>query len=223
MPEPRQAAPQAAPQAGSQAGSQAGPQSARRLGPLAGIALPERRPAEGQVGIHLTVPPAPSLVSLEAGRGQAAALGARIAARFGAMPAPGQSRGENPRVLHTAPDTLLVLAEGHGEGALAAELRDLVGDTAALLDLSHGRSLIRLGGPEARALLACGTAVDLAPERFAPGACAATQLGPIAVTLHLRSAAPAFDLLVARGFAESLWDWVLGRARRFGYEVGEEG
>jgi sarcosine oxidase subunit gamma len=193
--------------------------SARRLGPLAGVALPERRAAEGEVGILLGVPAAPSIVTAEARRGRLDDMAGRIAGRFGGMPAPLASLGEDPRVLHTGPGALVFVAEGRPEGALAGEVRDLLGETAAVVDQSHGRTLIRLGGPRARDLLAYGTGIDLAPEAFGPGACAATTLGHIAATLHLRKPAPEVDLIVARAFAESLWDWLLGRARRFGYEV----
>ena len=197
--------------------------AARRLGPLAGIALPTRVELDGGIGIRLSLPPAPSIVTTEARRGAAVEMAQRIAERFGRMPQPGRSIGEATLVLHSAPETLLILGEGRAEGELVAELRALLGETASPVDNSHGRALIRLGGAKARELLSFGTAVDLAVESFPPGACASTLLGHIAVTLLLRSddpeAGPVFDLVVARGFAESLWDWLIGRARRFGYEV----
>ncbi len=193
--------------------------TARRLGPLAGLALPERHEVEGDVGITLEVPGPVSIVGVEARRGKSVTLSRRVKKAYGEMPKPNRGAGETVRLLHVAPDTLLCLAEDRAEGALHAELRELLGDAAAVVDQSHGRTLIRLGGPKARELLAFGTGIDLAPEVFGPGACAATMLGHVAVTLHLRSTAPTFDLIVARAFAESLWDWLKGRAGRFGYEV----
>ena len=197
--------------------------AARRLGPLAGLALPTRVEVEGEVGVTLAVSPAPSIVTVEARRGAAAEMAQRIAGHLGRLPAPGRWTGDAEVVLHSAPDSLLVLAEERPEGDLAAELRGLLGETASLVDNSHGRVLVRLAGPKARDLLAFGTPVDLAPEAFPVGAGAATLLGHIAVTLLLRSeppeTGPVFEIVVARGFAESLWDWLTGRARRFGYQV----
>jgi sarcosine oxidase subunit gamma len=193
--------------------------TARRLGPLAGVAVPERREVAGRIGVTLSVPAPVSLVGLEARRGRAVELTRRLAEAYGTVPEPRRAAGEAVTLLHVAPDTFLVLAEAHEEGALAAELRALVGATASVVDQSHGRTLIRLAGADARELLAYGTGLDVSPAAFGPGACAATLLGHIAATLHLRSSAPEVDILVSRAFAESLWHWLLGRARRFGYEV----
>ena len=195
----------------------------RRLGPLAGIALPTRVEVDGKTDVLLSLPLATSIVTAEARRGAAVEMAQRIAERFGIMPQPGRSIGQAPLVLHSAPETLLILDEGRAEGELVAEVRALLGETASPVDNSHGRTLIRLGGAKARDLLAFGTAMDLAADSFPPGACASTLLGHVAVTLLLRSddpeTGPVFDLIVARGFAESLWDWLIGRGRRFGYEV----
>ncbi|WP_119166240.1 sarcosine oxidase subunit gamma [Algihabitans albus] len=197
--------------------------AARRLGSLAGIALPTRVEVEGEVEVTLAVSLAPSIVTVEARPGAGAEMARRIAERFGSMPEPARWIGPAPLVLHSAPDSLLVLAEHRPEGELADELRALLGETASPVDNSHGRALIRLAGLKARDLLAFGTALDLAPERFPVGAGAATLLGHIAVTLLLRDDAPetgpVFEIVVARGFAESLWEWLIGRAGRFGYEV----
>ena len=201
------------------------PGAVRRLGPLAGIALPTRVEVEGEVGILLTVKPACSVVTFEARRGAAAEMAQRIAGRFGHLPDPGRWVGEAVLVLHSAPDSLVCLAEDRPDHDLAKELRALLGETASVVDNSHGRAVIRLTGPKARDLLAFGTAIDLAPEVFPVGAGAATLLGHIAVTLILRDESPetgpVFEIVVARAFAESLWDWLTGRARRFGYEVTE--
>ncbi len=81
--------------------------------------------------------------------------------------------------------------------ALAARLPDV-----AVCDQGHGRVRIAVEGPRAAAMLAKGTAVDL--ERMAVGASAQTLVGPIGVHLT-RTGEAAFELMVLRGFAESLW------------------
>lgn len=82
------------------------------------------------------------------------------------------------------------------------------------VDQSHGRVLIRVSGGPVRRMLAKGTAVDLHPESFAIGASAMTLIGHIGVNLT-RTDEDEFELLVLRGFAESLWEDLIGMAREF--------
>lgn len=74
----------------------------------------------------------------------------------------------------------------------------------ALIDLSHGRVRYEIEGPGARAKLATGIAVDLAPSAFAEGAACETMFSHISVHLT-RTGADRFEILVGRSFAESLW------------------
>jgi heterotetrameric sarcosine oxidase gamma subunit len=90
---------------------------------------------------------------------------------------------------------------------LADELIDLCGDDAAVVDLGHARTVLRLDGEGVRDLLANGTSIDLRPARFASGACALTALGKIGALLH--AVAPAtIDVYVARSYAQALVEWV---------------
>ncbi|WP_018237297.1 sarcosine oxidase subunit gamma family protein [Ensifer sp. BR816] len=73
------------------------------------------------------------------------------------------------------------------------------------VDQSHGRVRIRIEGKMASRALSKGTAVDLDPSAFPIGQSAVTLIGHIAA--HLTRVAPeAFEIIVLRGFAESLWD-----------------
>ena len=56
-----------------------------------------------------------------------------------------------------------MLAENRGEGALYRELKAKLSGLASVTDQSHGRVIIRIAGPKARAVLAKGTPVDLHP------------------------------------------------------------
>lgn len=71
------------------------------------------------------------------------------------------------------------------------------------VDQSHGRVRIGIRGPAVAQVLAKGTAVDT--ETLAVGQSAMTLVGHISVHLT-RTEADAFELMVLRGFAESLWD-----------------
>lgn len=71
------------------------------------------------------------------------------------------------------------------------------------VDQSHGRVRIGISGRAVADVLAKGTAVDI--ETLAAGQSATTLIGHISV--HMTRTGPeTFELMVLRGFAESLWD-----------------
>jgi len=116
------------------------------------------------------------------------------------------------------PDQYFVVAEGRGEGALYRELKAKLSGIASVSDQSHGRVIIRIAGPKARAVLAKGTPVDLHPDQFPVGKSALTQMAHVGVHLT-RAGDDAYDLSVFRGFSESFWEWMTEQAEEFGYQV----
>lgn len=113
---------------------------------------------------------------------------------------------------------LLVTDEALSAQYIAALERRLAG-LAYIVDQTHGRSRIRLSGPAARSVLARGTAVDVHPNHFAIGSATGTAFGHMAVNLA-RTGDDTFELLVLRGFAESLWEEVAEIVMRLGVEPG---
>lgn len=81
--------------------------------------------------------------------------------------------------------------------ALGARLPDV-----AISDQSHGRVRIAVAGGKAAAMLAKGTAVDLAALPL--GESVATLVGHLGVHLT-RTGEAEFELLVLRSFATALW------------------
>ncbi|MCZ4093872.1 sarcosine oxidase subunit gamma [Sinorhizobium psoraleae] len=73
------------------------------------------------------------------------------------------------------------------------------------VDQSHGRVRIRIDGKMASCVLSKGTALDLDPSAFPVGQSAVALIGHIAAHIT-RVGAEAFEIIVLRGFAESLWD-----------------
>lgn len=73
------------------------------------------------------------------------------------------------------------------------------------VDQSQGRVRIRIEGKMAERVLAKGTAVDLSLVAFTVGHSVATLIGHIAAHLT-RLDGRVFEVIVLRGFAESLWD-----------------
>ncbi len=95
---------------------------------------------------------------------------------------------------------------------LADELARLCGEDAAVVDLGHARSVLRLAGPGVRDVLAGGTSIDLRPAHLGPGACALTALGKIGALLH--AVAPeTIDVYVASSYAQALVEWLERAAR----------
>ncbi len=115
-------------------------------------------------------------------------------------------------VLHAfwlGPDEWLLLAEPGAGGMLVRVLRAALHPrAAAVTDLSAGATVLRLRGPEARAVLAHGCALDLGPAAFPPGACAQTLLARAQVLVAAIDARPTFDLIVRRSFAPYAAAWL---------------
>ncbi|MDX0534226.1 sarcosine oxidase subunit gamma [Sinorhizobium medicae] len=76
---------------------------------------------------------------------------------------------------------------------------------ASGVDQSHGRVRIRIEGKTAQRALSKGTALDLDSSAFPVGQSAVTLIGHIAAHIT-RVSSDAFEIIVLRGFAESLWD-----------------
>lgn len=95
--------------------------------------------------------------------------------------------------------------------ALVAALRPL----GAAIDQSHGRVRIRVEGAAVERMLAKGTAVDLDARAFPVGRSATTLIGHVSVHLT-RVGTNAFEIMVLRGFAESLWQDLTVMSAEFG-------
>jgi sarcosine oxidase subunit gamma len=83
-----------------------------------------------------------------------------------------------------------------------------------VIDLSHGRTLFRLRGPDCLRLLMKGVAVDLAGS-FMVGSSANMAFGHLAINLA-RTADRTFEIIGMRSFAESLYHDLKLAGREFG-------
>lgn len=125
----------------------------------------------------------------------------------------GEFVGADPHSLRSAgPGQWFIVGDApvtHDElQAMAAKLAP----HAFIVDQSHGRVRIGLKGNRISDVLAKGTGVDL--EAIAVGESAMTLVGHISV--HLTRVAPdSIELMVLRGFAESLWDELVRMSREF--------
>lgn len=178
-----------------------------RVSPLADVAIQGRFGADkGAPGVEFRVGHPLSILTVIARKGKGQAVAEALAGLRGAA------------VQWAGPDQYFVLAEGRGEGALFAQVRNLLEGNGSVSDQSHGRVVIRISGPKARAVLAKGTPVDLYPDEFPVGKSALTQMAHVGVHLT-RVDEDAYDFSVFRGFSESFWEWITEQAEEFGYQV----
>ena len=104
-----------------------------------------------------------------------------------------------------------------GDAPLAPPLA-LFDGRATLIDQSHGRVRIRLEGEAVTAMLAKGVAIDLHDHAFPVGRSVITLSGHVSV--HLTRRAPdAFELMVLRSYALSLWKSLIEMGLEFGIEA----
>jgi len=88
------------------------------------------------------------------------------------------------------------------------------------VDLSEGRTVMRLAGPRARDVLAKGCGLNLHPSVFAAGRCTQTSVTHIGCVLH-HVDATTWDFYVPRSYARHFWEWLTDAASEFGSEVLE--
>lgn len=96
-----------------------------------------------------------------------------------------------------APDKLLI--EGSGD------LGPYATSDLNVLDLSHARLAIAVGGPAARDLLSQVVAVNVAPMAFKSGEFRQTGIHGVGVLLDCINA-DRFEIIVPSTWAESIWD-----------------
>ncbi len=122
------------------------------------------------------------------------------------------SRGDR-RALWLGPDEWLIVGPGDEEKALAQTLRDaLGGDFGSIVDVSANRTILEIGGPSARDLLAHGMAIDLDTRYLGPDRCAQTLLAKAQVIIERVTDDPVFYLYVRSSFASYVADWLLDAA-----------
>jgi heterotetrameric sarcosine oxidase gamma subunit len=100
------------------------------------------------------------------------------------------------------PDSWLMVASERRD--LEKELTGVVGDAAAIVDLSDARVMLRLTGREARTLLAKGVSIDLDPRAFGPGNTAITLLAHVVIQLWQIDQSPTFDVAVPRATVDDI-------------------
>ena len=122
--------------------------------------------------------------------------------------------------LWLGPDEWLVVTSPNAQTRLSESLEAALHCMhAAVTDVTGGQTVITLGGPRARDVLAKGCPLDLHPSVFKPGDCAQTLVGKANVAIRCVDDSPAFELIVRRSFAEYMALWLHDAALEYGPSV----
>jgi sarcosine oxidase, subunit gamma len=116
------------------------------------------------------------------------------------------------RSLWLGPNEWLLVGPDGMQGTFQAALRDgLAGAFGPIVDVSANRTVLEVGGPKVRELLAHGVSIDLDARSFGPDRCAQTLLAKAQVIIEQREES-AFDIYVRNSFAGYVADWLLDAA-----------
>ncbi len=112
-----------------------------------------------------------------------------------------------PAIHWLQPTSWLVVASPEGVEGLAARLREAVGASGAVVDVSDARVGYAVAGPDAVRLLSKGCGLDLHPRVFPAGRSALTAFAQLHTLIVKRDEAPTFHLYVARSVQRHLEAW----------------
>jgi sarcosine oxidase subunit gamma len=121
--------------------------------------------------------------------------------------------GTNGSVLWLGPDEWLVVDRPDRADAIAAALRAaLSGKRHSVTDVSAARTVVEIGGADARLVLAKGCPLDLHASAFRPPRTAQTLLAKSRVLIQCMDDAPRVRLFVLDSFAAYLAAWLVDAA-----------
>jgi len=174
---------------------------------------------DGDAGVTVTERADLGLATLEARKGQAAALDASVEAAYGTkLPTgPMAAKGNGVRFIGVAPGQWFAVSDTLSNEALADDLAEKLEGLASVADHSSGRAVVRVEGPDAISALAKGLAIDLDPRVFSDGAAATTNVGHMGVLVWRDG--DAYDLAVFRSVAGSFCHWLKASTAEFGLKI----
>lgn len=119
------------------------------------------------------------------------------------------------QALWLSTDQWLILCPRAKTAELLARLHQALAQVHGFaVDVSDMRTIIRLEGDEARALLLKGSSLDLLSPDYPAGAVRRLRFAEIAALLHVVSEKPdVIDLYVFRSYATYAWDWLIVNGR----------
>lgn len=133
------------------------------------------------------------------------------------------AEGNNIAALWLGPAEWLLVGPAGAEKAInEALVEGLEGASVGIVDVTEGRTVIRIAGPMARDVLSMGCPLDLHPRVFGAGRCAQSFIVRSTVILHQVDDAPTFDVFVERSQSDYLFQWLETSGAPYGVAVAEE-
>jgi heterotetrameric sarcosine oxidase gamma subunit len=132
------------------------------------------------------------------------------------------SRSNQLIFISVAPGQWLALCEEGYTENLASKLEDIVGKTAAIVDLSDSRAIIEISGTKIFETLAKGISIDFHPSIFTAEQAVTTFAAQLAMTIWLSSDGETFNISVFRAFSASLLNWLIASAKEFGCNISHK-
>ena len=127
------------------------------------------------------------------------------------------------RVCWLGPDDWLILTAAGGVSELVNKLESaLIGQHAAVNDVSGGQILLNVRGEHVCDLFAKGCALDFHPASFSPGSCAQSGLAKANVLFIRAKIENEFDIIVRRSFSDYLIHWLRRAGRELGTDTGSD-
>lgn len=123
---------------------------------------------------------------------------------------------DSAQAFQHAPGRWTVLS---ADQTLPNALTGAVGDNGTVVDLSHGRTVLRVDGAKSRWVLAKLFAIDFAHESLPLHNGIATKHHEIFAHIQ-RVGEDAFDVIVFRSYARSFWHALTRASEEVGYQVG---
>ena len=113
------------------------------------------------------------------------------------------------RALWLGPDEWLLVGPDDQRDTVDQALRSgLYGAFGSIVDVSANRTVLEIGGPKARELLAHAIPIDLDARSFGPGRSSQTLLAKAQVIIERRDES-AFHVFVRASYAGYVADWLL--------------
>jgi sarcosine oxidase subunit gamma len=193
---------------------------AERRSPLSECLKPGLYGAAGAAGPGIEIRELRPVTVIQVAPFDAERAAPAIGAALGVAALPGRNgvaTTGDAAVLWTGPGRWIVV-EPESRDLASVLAQHCPGDVAAITDLSHARTVLRVEGSRVRVLLAKLCTLDVDRAAFPPGTCAQSQFGQIGVLLYCR-AEDGFDLFMFRGFAVSAWETIIDAALEFGCRV----
>jgi heterotetrameric sarcosine oxidase gamma subunit len=174
----------------------------------------------GDAGVIVGEVRGAGLATVTARNGKRTALDAAARSAFGIeLPdQPHRVQAGDTAFVWCGPEQWLACMHPAPAEGMEAMLARPFGGLAAVVDQSHGRTLLRITGARVREALAKGVAIDLHPRAFMSGYAALTSVAHIGVHLWQIDDRPTYEFAIPRGFALSFWHWLEASASEFGLE-----